>query len=61
MTDEEKEIFVENLKRQVRNRYTPNVAADLCKRLDVAKKEADIMEHLYKQQQQYIKQLIKFL
>lgn len=51
MTDAEKEIFVENLKRQVRNHYTPNVADDICKRLDVAKKEADIMELLYKQLQ----------
>jgi hypothetical protein len=50
MTDAEKELYVENLKRQVRNHYTPNVADELCKKLDIAKKEADVLEQLFNQQ-----------
>ena len=40
MTDAEKELYIKDLKKQVRNRYTPDVADELCKRLDVAKKGA---------------------
>ncbi len=61
MTDTEKEIYVERLKRQVRNRYTPDVADELCKRLDVAKKGADVLEHLYNQRQLSLEQIIKLL
>lgn len=61
MTDAEKEIYVENLKRQVRNRYTPDVADELCRRLDIAKKEANVLEQLYNQQQFSLVQLIKLL
>ncbi len=61
MTDTEKELYVENLKRQVRNHHTPKVADELCRRLDEAKKGADIMEQLYKQQQLSLEQLIKLL
>lgn len=66
MTDAEKELYVENLKRQVRNRYTPDVADDLCRKLDEAKKGADLLEQLYNQQPFYqqpfsLEQLIKLL
>ena len=61
MTDTEKEVYIENLKRQVRNRYTPDVADELCNRLDIAKKEADVLEQMYNQQLQSINQLIKLL
>lgn len=61
MTDAEKEIIIENKKRQIRNRYTPDVADELCKRLDVAKKGADVLEQLYNQQQLSLEQLINLL
>ena len=61
MTDAEKELYIKDLKKQVRNRYTPDVADELCKRLDVAKKGADIMEQLYNQQQLSLEQLINLL
>ena len=61
MTDAEKELYIKDLKKQVRNRYTPNVADELCKRLDVAKKGADVLEQLYNQQQLSLEQLINLL
>ena len=59
MTDTEKELYVENLKRQVRNRYTPVVADDLCRKLDEAKKGADYLEQLYNQKQLSLELLVK--
>ena len=61
MTDAEKELYVENLKRQIRYRYTQNVADELCRRLDEAKKGADILEQLNNQQPFSLEQLIKLL
>jgi len=49
MTDAEKELFIESKKRQFRNMYTPDVADELCKKLDEAKKGADVLEQLYNQ------------
>lgn len=49
MTDLEKEMLIERLKRQIRNRHTPDVADEMCRRLDEAKKGADILEQLYNQ------------
>lgn len=46
MTDAEKEMFIESKKRQFRNMYTPDVAEELCRRLDEAKKGADTLEQL---------------
>ena len=57
MTDVEKELFVEGLKRQIRM-YTPDVADELCRKLDEAKKGADALEQLYNQQQLSLEQLI---
>lgn len=61
MSDAEKEMYVESLKRQVRNRYRQDVADDLCRRLDAAKKGADVLEQLYNQQQQSLENIIKLL
>ena len=61
MTDVEKEIFVEGLKRQVRSQYKPDVANKLCKKLDEAKKRADFCEYLYNTRQLSLEQLIKLL
>lgn len=61
MTDAEKELYVKDLKRQVRNRYTPDVADDLCRKLDLAKKGADVLEQLYNQQKFSLEQLIKLI
>ena len=61
MTDAEKEIIIENKKRQIRNQYTPEVAEELCRRLDEAKKGADALEQLYNQQQLSLEQLINLL
>lgn len=61
MTDAEKEIIIENKKRQIRNQYTPEVAEELCRRLDEAKKGADALEQLYNQQQLSLEHLIKLL
>lgn len=61
MTDAEKELYVENLKRKVRNRYTPDVADELCRRLDVAKKSANILEQLYNQKQLSLEQILRLL
>lgn len=61
MSDAEKEMYVESLKRQVRNRYKQDVADDLCKRLDATKKGADVLEQLYNQQQQSLENIIKLL
>lgn len=47
MTDTEKELFIESKKRLFRNMYTPDVADELCRKLDEAKKGADVMEQLY--------------
>lgn len=47
MTDTEKEIYVERLKRQIRNMYPQDVADEQCRKLDEAKKKADIVEQLY--------------
>ena len=56
-----KEIIIENKKRQIRNQYTPEVAEELCRRLDEAKKGADALEQLYNQQQLSLEHLIKLL
>ncbi|MBQ9636340.1 MAG: hypothetical protein IJV36_00395 [Prevotella sp.] len=61
MTDVEKELYVEGLKRQVRGQYKPDVADELCKRLDEAKKGADYCEYLYNTQQQLLQQIIQTL
>ena len=61
MTDAEKEIIIENKKKQIRNQYTPEVAEELCRRLDEAKKGADALEQLYNQQQLSLEQLINLL
>lgn len=61
MTDAEKEIIIENKKRQIRNQYTPEVAEELCRRLDEAKKGADALEQLFNQQQLSLEHLIKLL
>lgn len=61
MTDAEKEIIIENKKKQIRNQYTPEVAEELCRRLDEAKKGADALEQLYNQQLLSLEQLIKLL
>lgn len=61
MTDAEKELFIESKKRQFRNMYTPDVADELCKKLDEAKKGADVLELLYNQQQLSLERLIELL
>ena len=38
MSDAEKEMYVESLKRQVRNRYKQDVADDLCRRLEMCQR-----------------------
>ena len=47
MTDAEKEMFIESKKRQFRNMYTPDVADELCRKLDEAKKGANALEQLF--------------
>lgn len=47
MTDLEKEVLIESKKSQFRNMYTPDVADELCRRLDEAKKGADALEQLF--------------
>lgn len=47
MTDAEKEMFIESKKMQFRNMYTPDVAEEMCRRLDEAKKGADTLEQLF--------------
>ncbi len=47
MTDVEKKIYVESLKRQIRNQYPQDVADEQCRKLDEAKKKADVVEQLY--------------
>ena len=61
MTDVEKEIYIEGLKRQVRSQHNPDVADKLCKRLDEAKKEADLCGHLYNTRQLSLQQIIQTL
>lgn len=61
MTDTEKYIYVERLKRQIRNMYPQDVADEQCRKLDEAKKKADIVEQLYNQQLLSLEQLIKLL
>ena len=61
MTDTEKYIYVERLKRQIRNMYPQDVADEQCRKLDEAKKKADIVEHLYNQRQLSLEQIIKLL
>lgn len=61
MTDTEKEIYVERLKRQIRNMYPQDVADEQCRKLDEAKKKADIVEQLYNQRQLSLEQIIKLL
>lgn len=61
MTDAEKELLIESKKKQVRNMYPQDVADELCRRLDIAKKEANVLEQLYNQQQFSLVQLIKIL
>lgn len=51
MTDAEKEMIIEVKKRQIRSLYRKDVADELCRRLDEAKKGADALEQLYNQQQ----------
>lgn len=46
MTDTEKEVIIECKKRQFRNIYPQDVADELCRRLDEAKKGADALEQL---------------
>lgn len=48
MSEAEKEMFIESKKRQIRNMYTPDVAKELCRKLDEAKKGADTLEQLYR-------------
>ena len=50
MTDAEKEMIIESKKKQFRNMYPHDVADELCRRLDEAKKEADVLEQLFNQQ-----------
>ena len=47
MTDAEKEMLIESKKMQFRNMYTPDVAEEMCRRLDEAKKGADALEQLF--------------
>ncbi len=47
MTDAEKEMFIEIKKRQFHNMYTPDIADELCRKLDEAKKGADTLVQLY--------------
>ena len=61
MTDAEKEAFIESKKRQFRNMYTSDVADELCRKLDEAKKEADLCEHLYNTRQLSLQQIIQTL
>lgn len=61
MTDAEKEMFIESKKRQFRNMYPQDVADELCRRLDEAKKGADVLEQLYNQKQLSLEQLINLL
>jgi hypothetical protein len=41
--------------------HTPDVADELCKKLDEAKKGADVLEQLYNQQQLSLERLIELL
>lgn len=53
MSEEEKEIYIEGLKRQVRYRCSNiDMVDELCRKLDVAKKEADVFEKLFNLNQQ---------
>ena len=61
MTDTEKYIYVERLKRQIRNMYPQDVADEQCRKLDEAKKGADVLENLYNQRQLSLEQIIKLL
>lgn len=61
MTDAEKELYVENLKMQVRNCYTPDVVDELCRKLDIAKKGADVLEQLCNQHQLSLEQILRLL
>jgi len=61
MTDAEKTIYVEKLKRQIRKMYSQDIADEQCRKLDEAKKKADVMEQLYNQRQHSLEQLIKLL
>ena len=61
MTDTEKELFIESKKKLFRNMYTPDVADDLCRKLDEAKKGADLLEQLYNQQQFSLEQLVTLI
>ena len=61
MTDVEKELYIEGLKRQVRSQHTPDVADELCRNLDEAKKGADYCEYLYNTRQQSLQQIIQTL
>lgn len=61
MTDAEKEAFIESKKRLFRNMYTPGVADELCRRLDKAKKEADVLQQLYDQKQLSLEQILRLL
>ena len=61
MSDTEKEMYVESLKRQVRYHYKQDVADELCRRLDIAKEKADAFEKLLNLQQQSIDNIIRLL
>ncbi len=54
MTDAEKEMFIESKKRQFRNMYTPDVAEEMCRMLDKAKKGADTLEQLFNTSQNHL-------
>ena len=46
MTDAEKNVIIEIKKKQIRNMYPPDVADERCKKVDEAKKQADVLELL---------------
>jgi hypothetical protein len=47
MNEVEKEQTIKTLKQFFRNNYRPDVAEEMCNRLDVAKKEADTLEQIF--------------
>lgn len=52
MNEIEKELFVNNLKQQFRNNYAKDIADEMCSRLDMAKKNADMLKQVYNLYQQ---------
>lgn len=59
MSEAEKEMYIESLKRHVRSHYNHDEADKLCRRLDIAKKKADTLEQLYNSQLHSLEELIK--